>query len=164
MKYLFLIPIFLMSCNELFDNSNSKATQSAKKYSEDYFFSNNQEVEFIEFKVTRLESVSSDFKDSLIRKFKKNELLKTALKLGGQDMRNPDFSTPEFIENIDDAKRSREYQIYSSKLDMYLGQPGYVAHIYSKYRVSRDGSTDNKLHDDRQYLLSSDFVTLGIIQ
>ena len=166
MRYLplLLIVMFLSSCNDLFDNSNRKATQSAKKYTEDYFFSKNQGVEFVEFKLTKLESISNDLKDSLIRKFKKNELLKIALKLSGQDVQNPDFSAPGFIENIEDAKRSRDYQLYSSRLDSYLGQPGYIAHIYSKYRVSKDGSIDNKLHNDRQYLLSTDFVTLGVIQ
>ena len=165
--YLIFIFFFLNSCNYFNKGNESKMLEVTKRYTEDYFFKKNYKVEMIDFKLNSYKEIDSKEMDSLITQFVKNKLLNVAIKLS--NITSEDFFAMDGmwrVNFIDKAGNTDEYKMYAQDLKKSMGQKGYEVHIYSKFvTMALNGNNKyNHLFEDRTYLLSKEFVVLGIIK
>jgi|688.fasta_scaffold236578_2 hypothetical protein len=164
---LFIFILIGFSCNNIINNNDEEVTKSARKYTEDFYFKNNVNVEFLEFNLIKLDNLNSSEMDSIIFRMIKNELLKTALKIGGYNNQeiSSAFSDPDFSKYRDAASKSFEYQSYRDSLKIYMYKPGYIAHFYSKFKLSdqENNFLNNRLYEDRTYLISENYKVIKII-
>jgi hypothetical protein len=164
---LFIFILIGFSCNNIINNNDDEVAKSARKYTEDFYFKNNVKVEFLEFNLIQLDNLNSSEMDSIIFRMIKNELLKTALKIGGYNNQEISFafSDPDFSKYRDAASKSFEYKSYSDSLKIYMYKPGYIAHFYSKFKLSdqENNFLNNRLYEDRAYLISENYKVIKIL-
>lgn len=166
--FFYCIPIFVgFSCSNILENNDKEITKSAKKYTEDYYFKNNLNVEFIDFNLNKLEKLNSSEMDSIIVRMIKNEIIKITFRIGNyniQDMSSA-ISDPNFKKNAEIAGNSFELKSYSDSLKIYMNKPGFIAHFYSKYKLfdQENNFLNNKLYQDRTYLISDNYKVIRLI-
>jgi len=164
---LFILLLIGFSCNNILKNNDEEVTKSARKYTEDFYFKNNINVEFLEFNLIKLDNLNSSEMDSIITRMIKNELLKTALKIGNYNIQEMSsaFSDPDFSKYTDAASQSFEWKSYSDSLKIYMSKPGYIGHFYSKFKLldQENNFLNNKLYEDRSYLISEKYKVIKIL-
>jgi hypothetical protein len=137
-----------------------------KKNTEDYFFKKNLKCEILDFKINNLKELQIEQVDSIIKRFIKNKLLKVAIDLSGQSTDDYFKMDNAFVlKFIKEAGDTKEFINYSADLKKHLGQKAYEVHAYSKYVVmdQNGNNRQNKLHEDRTYLLSINYEVIGLI-
>jgi len=158
-----LIPtLILFSCQE---SQQSKILNASKRYTEDFFFKKNLNIEIVEFKIYNEKELNHIEADSVINYFVGNKILSIALKLSGQS-RSEFFTAgnPLKLKCVIEAKNSSEFNLYTKKLKA-LNYEAYEAHAYLKYTTSdlNGNNKQNGICEDCYFLLDKDFKVVDMI-